>query len=135
MTTSVSEVPVVGVGVALVSDGRILLIKRGREPGKGLWAVPGGKVKLGEGLKEAARREMLEETGLEIEVGEVVWVGEFIDEDHHLVLIDFDGVVVGGNLSASSDADEARWVPMDEATDYPLTLTMYDLIETLTHEH
>ena len=74
---------------------------------------------------------MLEETGLEIEVGEVVWVGEFIDERNHLVLIDFDGVVVGGNLSASSDAAEARWVLLDEARGYPLTLTMHDLIETL----
>jgi len=132
MTTTVSDKPVVGVGVVLVSDGQILLIKRGHEPGKGLWAVPGGKVKLGESLKEAARREMLEETGLEVEVGEVVWVGESIDDGNHLVLIDFDGVMTGGTLMASSDADEVRWVPFKDAKDYPLTLTMYDLIETLT---
>lgn len=121
-----------GVGVALVSEGRILLIKRGRQPGKGLWAVPGGKVKLGEPLKVAARREIVEETGLEIEVGEVIWVGEVLEEEHHLVLIDFDGVVTGGDLQASDDAEEARWVPLEEASSYPLTLTMYDLIETLT---
>jgi len=132
MTTIVGDFPVVGVGVALVSEDRILLIKRGREPGKGLWAVPGGKVKLGERLKDAAHREMLEETGLDVEVGEVVWVGEFLDGGHHLVLIDFDGVVVGGDLKASDDADDARWVPLEAAKNYPLTLTMYDLIETLT---
>lgn len=132
MTTIVSDAPVVGVGVAAIADDKILLIKRGREPNKGLWAVPGGKVKFGEEMKEAARREILEETGLIVEVGEVVWVGEIIDGDHHLVLIDFAGAVVGGELEASSDADEARWVPMGEARDHPLTPTMYDLIETLT---
>lgn len=129
--TTVSDQPIVAVGVALVSDDKILLIKRGQEPNKGLWAVPGGKVKLGEELKEAARREILEETGLEVEIGDVVWVGEIIEGDHHLVLIDFTGVVVAGELSAASDAEQVKWVPMSQAMEYPLTHTMRDLIETL----
>lgn len=129
--TSGSDRPVVGVGVVLLEEGRILLIQRGREPGRGLWAVPGGKIRHGESMKEAARREMLEETGLHVEVGDVVWVGEFIEDGHHLVLIDFAGTVVGGDLRPGDDADEARWIPLDEAGDYPLTLTMYDLVDTL----
>lgn len=123
--------PVVGVGVVVIDDGNILLIRRGRDPGRGLWAVPGGKVQRGERLREAARREAMEETGLTVEVGEVVWVGEHIDVDHHLVLIDFLATLVGGELRAADDADEARWVPIEEAENYELTPTMYELIDTL----
>lgn len=129
--TTASEHPVVGVGVVLVEDGRILLIQRGREPGRGLWAVPGGKVRHGEAMKDAARREMREETGLEVEVGEVVWVGEFIEDGHHLVLIDFSGTRTGGELRPGDDADDARWVAFDEVAEYALTLTMHDLVDTL----
>jgi ADP-ribose pyrophosphatase YjhB (NUDIX family) len=123
--------PRVGVGVAIVDRGSLLLVKRGREPGRGLWAVPGGKVRAGERLADAARREVLEETGLEVDIGEVVWVGEHIDDDHHLVLVDFVGILLGGELTAADDADDARWVPLDEASDYPLTETMYELVDTL----
>ena len=82
-------------------------------------------------MKEAARREAFEETGLDVEVGEVVWVGEHIDHDHHIVLVDYVARLVGGELEASDDADEVRWVPLEEAKDYPLTPTMYDLVDTL----
>lgn len=130
MTTS-SEAPIVGVGVVLRQGDAILLVQRGNEPGKGLWAVPGGKVRSGESLQKAAIREIGEETGLEIEVGEVVWVGEHIDDTRHIVLIDFEGKVTGGELSASDDAADVAWVALDDLGDYPLTPTMHELIETL----
>lgn len=123
--------PVVGVGVVLIDDGQILLIKRAHEPERGKWAVPGGKVRKGETMRAAASRELVEETGLDVEVGELAWVGEVINERVHLVIIDFFGSVVGGRLRPGDDADEARWVPLDEARNYPLTPTMYQLLDTL----
>jgi len=117
--------------VVLVEEGRLLLIKRGNEPGKGLWAVPGGKVRIGETLKAAAQREAAEETGLDVDVGDVAWVGERITDTYHIVLIDFYAKAAGGELEASDDADEAEWVELATVDTYPLTPTMRDLIEKL----
>ncbi len=126
-----NDAPIVGVGAVVISDGALLLVKRGHDPGKGLWAVPGGKVRHGETLRDAARREVLEETGMDIEPGDVAWVGEAIGEGHHIVLVDFHATVLGGEPSAADDADEARFVPFAEMRDLPLTATMHDLLDTL----
>ena len=130
MTTG-SDRPLVGVGVVVVQARELLLVQRGKDPGRGLWAVPGGKVRPGEMMRVAARREVLEETGLDVEIGDVVWVGEVIEDGYHIVLIDFEGRVVGGSLRAGDDAAEARWVDLADVTDLPLTTTMYDLVGTL----
>ncbi len=120
--------PIPGVGVVCVDGDRILLVQRARMPFQGYWAVPGGKVGLGEPMRDAARREVKEETGLDVVLGPVVWTGDAITEYGHYVLVDFSGTVVGGELRASDDAADARWVAFDDLESYALTPTMAELI-------
>ena len=110
------ERPIVGVGAVVVHEGRALVVRRATEPLKGEWSIPGGVLELGEKLREGIAREVLEETGLEVEAGEVLEVFDsiFADADgrtqYHYVLIDFLCRVTGGELRAGSDASEAKWV-------------------------
>jgi ADP-ribose pyrophosphatase YjhB (NUDIX family) len=108
---SMPNAPVVAVGAIAIDDGgRVLLVQRGKPPGVGLWTVPGGKLLLGESLVTGCEREVREETGLEVEVGQLVTVVERVvrDDDgriaYHFVIHDYLVHVRGGELAADDDA-------------------------------
>ena len=127
--------PVPGVGAVIVERGRILLVRRGRGAHAGRWAVPGGKQRFGETMRAAVAREVLEETGLVVEVGDAVWAGDAVDDAFppawHYALVDFACTVVGGELRAGDDALEAAWFPLETARELELTPTMPALLDEL----
>jgi 8-oxo-dGTP diphosphatase len=110
------ERPIVGVGAIIVRDDRALLVRRATEPLKGDWSVPGGALELGEKLRDGAGREALEETGLQVEVGEVLDVFDSIFTDsegrtqYHYVLVDFLCRPLAGEALPTSDVSEVMWV-------------------------
>ncbi|NVJ99667.1 MAG: NUDIX hydrolase [Alphaproteobacteria bacterium] len=118
--------PIVGVGAVVIKNSHVLLIRRGKPPKEGEWSLPGGKQKLGETTSEAARREILEETGVEIEILCLLDVVDFIDKAKdgslrfHYTLVDFLARPKGGELKSGSDALEARFFPLEEALQLPL---------------
>lgn len=113
------ETPLVGVGAVVVDQGRVLLVRRGREPLKGHWSLPGGMLEVGEALTAGVVREVREETGLVVEPLELV---ELLDRIHregervryHYVIADYLCRVAGGELKAASDADAVRWAERAE---------------------
>jgi ADP-ribose pyrophosphatase YjhB (NUDIX family) len=123
MAADYPEAPVVGVGAVVVNDGKALIVKRAHEPRKGEWSLPGGRVELGESLVAAARREIKEETGLDIDVGPIVEVFDRIHRHearvrYHFVIVDYLCMCVGGTLCAGDDAEDVAWVTGDELERY-----------------
>ncbi len=118
----------VGVGAVVLDAGRVLLVRRGRPPLKGEWSIPGGALELGETLADGVRRELLEETGLIVEVVALIDVLDRIVPEradkrriqYHYVLVDFLCKPVGGELRAGSDAAEACWVAQADLASYGL---------------
>ncbi len=131
------KLPLVGVGTLIRKGDRYLLVKRAAEPDAGLWSIPGGLVEVGERAEEAAVREAREETGLEVDVLEVVGVVDKIVRDeggrvrYHFVIVDYLAEPRGGEMHHADDALDARWVHPRDFHNYELTPTLVDLLRRL----
>ncbi len=131
------EIPIVGVGAIVRDAGRVLLVRRNKEPARGLWTFPGGAVELGEPVELAVRREVLEETGLEIEVEQVFVVVDRIERDaagrvrYHYIIVDYLARPLGGSLLAGDDADGAMWASLADLDRLEMTEPARDIARTL----
>ena len=118
--------PYVGVGVIVFRDQEVLLVKRNNEPNKGQWSIPGGKQIIGETAEEAAKRELIEETGVKVDQLLLVDVVDAIIPDvegkikYHYTLVDYMGQWLSGESRPGDDAQEVRWVHMNELSSYSL---------------
>jgi 8-oxo-dGTP diphosphatase len=127
--------PLIGVGTIIVENHRVVVVRRAHEPLQGQWSVPGGVLELGETLHAGAAREALEETGLVVEVGEVLEVFDRIVRDgsgrvqFHYVLIDFLCRRLSGELRAGEDASEACWVTAEELKNFPIADSAQAVLE------
>ena len=118
--------PLVGVGAIIVKDGHVALVKRGHPPLAGEWSIPGGAMEVGETVREATAREACEETGLKVEVLELLGIYDRLlrDEEgrvrYHYLLVDFLCRPMSGDLCAAGDAEDVRWFSPQEVKRLPL---------------
>jgi ADP-ribose pyrophosphatase YjhB (NUDIX family) len=128
-----------GASIAVFKDRKVLLVKRARPPFAGLWSLPGGKTEGGEAPREAARRELKEETGIEADVEGVVDLIKIPSDEQDecgtaYKLTVFYGQPVGGSLKPGGDAEAAEWVHLDDVEDLPMTAGTADLIWVAAHK-
>lgn len=118
--------PILAVGTVVFHHDRVLLVRRAKAPSAGLWAVPGGRVELGETLQHAAERELLEETGVVVRAGKPVYAFDAIERDaagrvlFHYAVVDLLATYISGKPRAMDDAAEARWIAAPDL-DEPMT--------------
>lgn len=127
-----------GVGGVLIHEGRVLLIRRGKEPLRGRWVVPGGTVELGETLEQALVREIEEETGLLVETGELLTVFDRIIREagtvrYHYVIVDYLCTYVSGEARAASDAEAVAWATPEELSGYDLPQKAMEVVQDAFH--
>jgi len=131
--------PQIAVGVVVIRDEKILLVKRRNPPGKGLWSIPGGRVELGETLKEAGEREVKEEAAVIIRAKDPVYTFDLIDRDDqgcvrfHYVIVDLLADYVSGKPKPSSDACGARWVTPQELEELPVSRITREFLKEIIH--
>ena len=127
--------PIIGVGAVIIGKGKILLEKRKGEPGRGKWSVPGGLVELGESAEQTVKREVREETNLEVEDPKLIDIVNSITLDengkikYHFVIVDYFVKLKGGTLKAADDAAELRWVKFSEVENYDLTRSFREFFQ------
>ena len=127
--------PLVGVGAVVWDGERVLLEQRGQEPARGVWAVPGGLIELGETAEAAVRREVREECGIDVAVGPLLGLFEPVQRDpdgrirYHYVVIDFLAYYRSGTLRVGDDAADVRWVPPAHLAQYEMLPATRAMIE------
>ena len=128
------SLPIVGVGGVIVHHGEVLLVRRANPPLEGEWSIPGGALELGEKLRDGIAREVMEETGLDVEVGPLLDVFDSIHPDdagrtmYHYVLVDYLCRPGSGTAKAASDACELRWARPEELEALGMKQVTIDLI-------
>ena len=126
MSREYPERPFVGIGLVVLRPGEVLLVRRGKPPNLGTWSLPGGAQEIGERAEEAARRELLEETGLAVEALHLAANVDSITRDadgrvrYHYTIIDFAARWVGGEPVAGDDVSETTWAKLDQLARYGL---------------
>ncbi|WP_305906434.1 NUDIX hydrolase [Methylomarinum sp. Ch1-1] len=139
MQNSKPTIPTPTIGVSAVvfnQQGQILLIKRDKPPALGLWSIPGGKQEPGESIGEACRREVLEETGLDVEVKNIIALVERRLEGFHYIIIDFFAEYHGDRSDpvAQSDVSEARWVSVDDLSQFSMVEGLDAILQTASEQ-
>ena len=126
--------PIPGVGVVVRKEDRVLIIQRGNAPGRGEWGLPGGALEIGETWRDAAVREVREECGIEIALGDILDAVDIIvrDDDgraqYHYALVDFAATYVSGELRAATDVSDTRWISLSELKQYPMSRKAREII-------
>lgn len=139
MSSIYPDLPRVAVGAVVFKDGKVLLIRRGKAPSKGEWAIPGGSVRLGETLQEAAEREISEETGIVIKADNPIYTFDTIEKDEngqirfHYVVIDLIAEYISGEPVAADDVTDARWVSVSEMENLKVNFRTTVLISQILH--
>ena len=129
--------PRVAVGGIVFENNRVLLVRRGKPPAEGDWAIPGGSVELGETLQQAVERELLEETGITVKANEIAYVFDVIPRDpqgrvrFHYVIIDLMADYISGRPQPGDDVSDARWIAPDELKNLRINSSTLGLLRKL----
>jgi len=127
--------PILSAGGIIIIDDKVVIVKRKTEPDSGKWTIPGGAINVGEKIRDGLRREIFEETALEVKVGNLIDIAEKIFKDnegkiiYHYVILDYICKYISGSMKASSDAEELMLVKMDDLDKFELVNGTMRVIE------